>query len=379
MAECIVKINGTRYEGWKTVQVARTVEACSGAFQIEFTDSWSGSKSPWGINPQNEIEIILDGNPVINGYVDSLEGRIAAQERLFTAKGRDKTGDLVDCSAKLSPSEFKSVSLETLARTLISPFSISLKTFVLTLGGRKALAERFKAWRIEPGESVWETLERASRFRGLLMIPDGRGGLVITEPASGISAEMLVEGENIETGSFENDASKRFSTYTVLGQDSREDEDFGDGFRHNIKGTATDAGISRTRPLIVVAEGKVSTALAKSRAQWEATVRAARAVKVNITVPGWSQYTKQLWEINSLVSVQATRLLGCSGSFLISEATYRLGPEGSFTDLTLLRPDAFQPVPQIPKRKVDQSSVGWEWKGTAPKVGDLLEGVISGN
>ncbi len=376
MAECIVKINGKRYNGWKTVQVARTVEACSGAFQIEFTDSWTESGEPWGINPQNEIEIILDSNPILTGYVDKLSSRIGRAERIFTAVGRDKTGDIVDCSAKLSPSEFKSITLEKLATTLLKPFGISLTTNVVSLTGRKALSERFKEWRIEPGETVWESLERAARFRGLLMIPDGRGGLVLTDPGSGRSAEMLKEGENILTGSFENDASKRFSTYTVLGQDSREDEDFGDSIKNDIEGTATDAGVSRYRPLVIVAEGKVSTSLANSRATWEATVNAARALKVMVTVQGWAQFDKRLWQINSLVSVEAKRLLGCSGSFLISEVTYRLGPDGSFTDLVLMRPDAFQPVTEIPRRRSDQTAVGWDLPNPTPSVGDLLKGKL---
>jgi prophage tail gpP-like protein len=85
----------------------------------------------------------------------------------------------------------------------------------------------------------------------------------------------------------------------------------------------------------------------KKRAQWEATVRAARAVSVQVTVQGWRQGNGELWPVNALVNVDLP-WLRLSGDMLISELTHTLDESGTRTQLTLRRPDAFIPQPATP-------------------------------
>jgi prophage tail gpP-like protein len=118
-----------------------------------------------------------------------------------------------------------------------------------------------------------------------------------------------------------------------------------------VRGEAVDSGVRRTdRVLVLHAEESLTKEQAKIRAQWEATVRAARAAAVSVTVQGWRQATGELWPVNARVAVRAPRL-GIDGPMLITQATYEVSSEGgTTTQLSLKRPDAFTPEPVFEKR-----------------------------
>jgi prophage tail gpP-like protein len=96
-------------------------------------------------------------------------------------------------------------------------------------------------------------------------------------------------------------------------------------------------------------EASTTTAYAQKRASWEATVRAARAGRVSVTVQGWTQADGTLWPVNRLVRVRAPRL-AIDADLLIAEATYTLSEgAGTRTTLALRRRDAFLPEPVVAK------------------------------
>jgi prophage tail gpP-like protein len=95
----------------------------------------------------------------------------------------------------------------------------------------------------------------------------------------------------------------------------------------------------------VRAEGNVTPAQAKQRAEWEAIVRAGRAYTASVTVQGWTVGGRP-WPVNALVRLRSPSL-EIDSDMLITEATYSLDDGGSRTVLSLKRPDAFMPEPVI--------------------------------
>lgn len=68
--------------------------------------------------------VLVDGLAVITGYVDDVRISCSASEHSVTVRGRDKTGDLVDCCA---PSmQLAGASLAVIARNLCAPFGIEV-------------------------------------------------------------------------------------------------------------------------------------------------------------------------------------------------------------------------------------------------------------
>lgn len=342
MADLRLRVSGREYAGWKSARVTRGIECIAGSFEMSISDRWGGQTTPWPIREEDECALLIDGEPVITGYVDRRTVSFGAEDHAMSVAGRDRAGDLVDCSAVLEKWEFLGVSVDALARKLCAPFGIPV-----TVQPGLALPRIAKV-AINPGDSAFEALDAACRLAGVLPVSHGEGAIMLTRAAAARATTALIEGENILGASADFDASGRFRRYMVMGQRQGTDEDFGAGTAA-VKGEAQDETVRRAaRVLLVRPEGGVTPALAKRRAEWEAVVRAGRCDAVTVTVQGWTQGDGTLWPVNALVPVRSP-FLGVDGEMLITQASYGLGEDGSRTTLSLKRPDAFLPEPVISK------------------------------
>ncbi len=61
---------------------------------------------------------------------------------------------------------------------------------------------------------------------------------------------------------------------------------------------------------------------------------------------GWRQSSGDLWDINTLVSVDLPAVF-YSGDMLIESVSFVLTDSGQVTRLSLVKPDAYQPQPVI--------------------------------
>ncbi|WP_251976711.1 phage baseplate assembly protein [Salinicola avicenniae] len=338
--ELELTVNGGIYGGWESVEISRSVETVAGGFRIGVTDRWQGQAQPWPIRRGDACRLAINGAVVIEGYVDKVSPALAGDRRVLTITGRDRTADLVDCSAVHSPGEWAGIGLLRLAQLLCQPFGIDVASDV-------SLGAPFAKFAIQPGETVWEALERACRLRAVLATADGAGGVRLTRAGAGRSADDLRQGENLLAASADLDMTRRFSQYLIDAQTTGSDYASGETVAE-VRGVATDAGVPRYRPLLVMAEGTADNGVARQRAEWEATVRAARGDSVTATVQGWTQRDGSLWLPNQRVRIVAP-WLRVSGEMLIAGVTYRKrNDEGTTAELQLMRPDALTPEPEVP-------------------------------
>ncbi len=338
MNDVFLVINGTRYGGWKDVEITRSMETLSGRFRLGLTERWPGQTLSRPIGLSDSCTVRIGSDIVITGYIDDIEQSYDANTHTLTITGRDKSGDLVDCSARHSPGQWKNQPLETIVRDLTSPFGINVATAVPT-------GEVFKTFALEQGETVLEAIERLCKLRGLLCIPDGLGNLLITRTDAAQSAVALITGENILKGSIRHSAKDQFSEITVKGQTEGSDTSHP---KTNTTPTAIsiDASVRRYRPLVLLAEGQANGAICQKRADWETAIRKAKGFEVDYTVADWRQgHTGPLWDINRRVRVRDP-LFKVDEFLIISGITFRLNDQGGrITELTLSKPEAFSPNP----------------------------------
>ncbi len=329
-------VNGKEFSGWKSARVTRGIESIAGGFELEVSERW-GSSTPWQIAEEDECELWINESLVIVGYVDERSTSFSPEDHSLGFTGRDKTGDLVDCSVDLGQWEFKRTSLLTFTRRICTPFGISVSLQSgLVLGASPAKLS------IDPGDSAFEAVEKACRLAGLLPVADGAGGLLLTRAGATRTVTALVQGQNVKTASGKFNVTGRFATYKVLGQHKGTD-DFSGSATATVKGTASDSNVRRAhRVLVIRPEGNVTVEQAKTRAQWEAGVRAGRGDEVSVTVQGWTQGDGSLWPINALVPVRIPTI-GVDGDMLIAQVTYSVDEGGTSTQLTLRNPKAFLP------------------------------------
>lgn len=360
MNDAQLYVNGLVYGGWKKIEVKRALDAVAGAFSLELTEKWVGQDNPWAIQPGDECRLTLGGQTIITGHVDSLALGYDKSGHAISLTGRDRTGDMVDCSAMNEPDQWTNITLLKLAQKLATPFGVSVTADSDT-------GAAFEMAKLEHGETAWAALERHCRQRGLLAISDAKGGIVLSQPGTRRAAVSLVQGENILSASGDIDYGDRFSQYTVKGQHDGAGDEWDAESSAHIQGAATDAAVKRYRPLLVVADGVTNNASAKTRAAWESTVRAGRSIKATVTVQGWLQQPGgALWDVNMLVPVRSS-WLRMNGVMLIKAVTFTLdNGGGTITQLDLTSPSAWRPdtTPAKPKKakgKADKPDMWESW------------------
>ena len=332
-AEVTLAIGADRFLGWTEAKVTRSIETLSGSFALKLTDPPPIAETARPIVPGDFCRVLLDDDVVLTGWVDQA-GIVYDEERHeLTVRGRDRTGDLADCSAAGAPGEWHDETLTAIVAALAGPFGIPVTAEV-------GVGEPFERFRIEEGETVFEAIDRACRFRAVLPVSNGRGGLVLTRPQRTRAETALVYGENILSGSASLSWVDRFSSYTLLGQ--QPGSDFLNAEQSaQVLAADVDPGISRHRPLTIVAEQALNDAEAAERIAWEANVRASRGRTVSYRVQGWRETDNgPLWEPGRLVPV-VDPLLGLDRELLIGGTLQERGENGTVTALTLYPADAF--------------------------------------
>jgi len=347
-------LNGRTYSGWENLSIDKSLTALSGAFQMSLVDRWKPDQKPWIVKPGQEIHIHFGKDQIMTGFIDSLDAASSAGSRTIAISGRDRTGDLVDCSIISATGEYKNLSLEQLAVEFVKPFfNGRLKVF-----NYSGDTEKFSTFAVKQGETVFEALGRGAKLRGVLITTDGFGNLIILKKGQTTASSDLVSGENIKSSSASYDFTERFSKYIVKGQ-SKGSESFNSESATAIKAESTDEGISRYRPTIIIGEGGMTQASAQKRANWEATFRAAEAVKASVTVQGWRQGNGSLWQLNQLIRVTDGNIGLKRQKMLVESLNFSKSAGGTLTTFGLVRPDAFDLQKNLKKEKDPTNDMGW--------------------
>jgi prophage tail gpP-like protein len=288
-----------------------------------------------GISPGQECEVSIGDQPILKGYIDVLNTGYDSSSTRITVSGRDATGDLIDCAAAVDgPFEFNNIKLEKFVEKILKPFNISLTVLADT-------GAPFKRIAIQPGETAYELIDRVCRFRAVLPISDGVGGMLIIKPGGLRSEGFLERGKNILSGDFTVDWKDRFALYVVKGQ-SEANAETSSAEAATGEGRATDALVGRYRPTVITGENQGYNMTLSQRAEWQAQFARARSVKVSYDVQGWyaKKESSSLWLPNSIVPLKDP-VFGFSRDMLITTVSFRRSNQGTFTSLELCLPEAF--------------------------------------
>ena len=341
-----LKVNQAIYGGWKTCRIPFGIEQIANSFEIGYKDRWVGQDNPYPIRVGSACEVLLDGETVITGYVDDNLPSFDATTHDIQLSGRDRTGDLVDCSVVHKSGQWLGATLDKIVRDVCAPFGISVMVDA-------PMGERFSTYSIQEGETAFECIDRACRMRAVLPVSDGLGNLVLTRAKSTAPIAELVQGENILSAQGTFSLRERFSQYIIKGQDRA--SDFESPETHTqVSAKASDSFVKRHRPLIVLAEDKGPHATYQQRAEWERNVRRGRSARATITVRGWRNVTGALWRANTVVHLYSS-YLGADANLLIAGGSYISSERGQLTELELVGQGALDLVAGVKMSKLGRS------------------------
>jgi len=316
-------------------------------------------------------------NLVFRGFIDEIEPEIGENGRVIKIRGRSWSADAVDCSAMNSPGEWRDVPLNTLVSEIGEGVGVLVGTRLAD-----PLPKPFAKFRLQPGESAFEAIERAARLRGRLVYPN-LGALEVALPSADLinASNGQIRGElresadgNVKTAKMKDSHRDRFYRYVVRGQDTGTDERFGDALA--VEGEAFDLRLEpkgfgpqtlRKRTLLIIADKPISQEEAEDRAKWEANVRASRGSRLEVELQDWKVWPTEdrskLWAPNFLVPTRIPSLRMYE-TYLISSVTLnRSQRSGTTTTLQCMRRDAFL----IDEREASdavsqQTSLALEWE-----------------
>ncbi len=338
-----IKLNGEEYTNWTRATLSRSLETCSGGFSFTST---ANEKSVFPIKRGDRVQISIDNQDGLNGFVEKIGGGYTAVSHEIIVSGRDKTGDFIDSSVRSIKEFTGAISLIDIIRNVLRSLG---QTGISVIDNTSGI-ETFKNSDIssaEVGKNAFEFCELYARKRQVFLSTDGKGNILLTRANSEVAPvklQNILNGKdnNITSADFDFDDTKRFGVYEVKSQLNPYFLETGDtpGNIVSQSGQANDSDIRSTRYLEINSEESSESQTCKDRANWQSNIRRARSMTYSPIVPvhslnGYLLAPNVLMEVNDVfANIQATLLVR---SVVYSESN----TEGSKTQLDMTYRDAY--------------------------------------
>jgi prophage tail gpP-like protein len=293
-----------------------------------------------------EVEISVNSKPIMKGFVEVVENFASDQEGFISLiRGREITCDLVDSS--ITYSKQLSGPIDSVIGEIVKPFGIK----TISHGSKKV------SMKTEKGQSVWDTIEILARKTGDLLWTIGDGVIHI-----GVGErpryEKSLSMQNIKSAHSKFSSHETFSEYIVVAEKDSSSDSWGAASKKSVKVKGESL---RYRPLVIKGEiSSLDAAEAMKRAEWEASIRVARAAMATVSIAGFRIGT-DLARVNGVTFIDHP-MIGLQRDMLIASVMYSYSRiEGSTTTLGLNLPDAFKPKPAdgIKARGESNQVKGW--------------------
>ena len=353
-----ISVDGKKFTGWTDVKISKSLETLTSSFELTATDKHLPDRNQdWLLRPQDECIISVGTEVLLTGYIDKLIPSVSKDSHTIKIIGRDKTSDIVDCSYTESKSSFSKVTMYTLIQKLVEPFGLTVKK-----DSSVSDTEKFQ-FTVNKNDSIFNNLNKKANDLGILLITNSSGEIVLTNSGDATIDDVLEYGDNVESATVTYDYTNRFSEYIVNAQSLYKQSKGNWGTNIKITATSEDEGIKRYRPKLIKPNSPLSRTLAQKRANWEALIRSAKSQLINVTIPGFRTRGGVLWDLNKLVDVLIPPLyINPTVALLITAVEFSLSSSGTFTKMTLKRPDAYTSEPGRKISKVS-NSLGWDRLG----------------
>jgi len=351
--EVTLKVKGQEFRGWTSIMIEKSMHQITGAFGLVTTDKFPGEAKKWNIALGDECIVEINEQRVITGYIEDIIIDYDAESHNIQFGGRDKTGDLADCSFDGEAKEWKGLSLVDIIRNLCNPFDIDVVVdSSVAENANKVISDSIKA---NEGDTVFEIIRGLCRMRAILAISYSDGKLTLTQAGVKYKAnDVLESGKNILKGNFDHSNKDRFQTYIVKGQGVGEDTKPIWSPSSGSIGKATDEKvITRYRPIIIFADEKCDKGMCIKLAEWERNNRAGASRSLEYEIQGWTQSNGKIWPLNAMVQVK-DNVLGVNETLLISAVSFTVNEAGSVTRMRVVDPDAFTVKPKPIKSGFDK-------------------------
>lgn len=349
-----VELGGQSFAGWSKVSITFGVEQAARAATLEASD-YAGAMP---FVPGTPCRLLASGDLVLTGYVRDVKPSHSGDHHSVSLSIVSRAVDAVEASISHGTGFVKDKSLAEIA----DEFDTS--------GVGIEVDEDFPvepASFVNTGASLFRHVEPLARSHSALIYDTPEGKLRIRKGIRGRHSGALAigEGGNIISASAVLTENKRFSPVIVRGQASK-----GTGAGAlRLEATATDAGVARHRPRIIVHESETTSAKLKERAERAVKRAAGEGCTASIEVAGWRDGGGKLFEPHFLIAVNDARIYINQDMAIKSvtlEQSIEQGGPGTRARLELCDPRALNGEKSASKTDASQPESGEPWKAPEP-------------
>lgn len=340
-----------RYENFLSATVSAKMGQLTRTF--EFTAATRGVEDiPFRAG--HRIEIWDEDDKLLTGYIEKLSVGTANKGHSYRISGRDLMADVID--SNLPRMTDLQMPLPDICRRVIAFLGIQ-GAKVIDLAGTQS--RPFKNIFAPDGDdSAGDFLAAAARRKRVLLQSDADGNMVITEGIGLKTKNQLINrksgsGNNMLAATFNIDHTQRFGRYIttlqiLMASSEAKKTNAAPEQLVNQRFTAEDPDIRKSRFKTTARDVNLGKDETNQRPAWERGMRIARAIRYNVTVPGFRNWEGDLWELNTAPTV-IDEFAGINGRMLISEIEYAIGPDGGTTKMVLTDTTAFSTELKIRK------------------------------
>lgn len=327
----VLRVGGREHHFWQTYSIDSDFLIPSDAFDLSIFHA-PGFDIP-DLSGE-DCEVLINGQVVLTGIIDTQEDRKSKGSRSLRIAGRDLASLLVDCSAPQINLQGKTV-LDA-AKELVKPWQ-QIKNIQLKAKENPKLDKID----IEPGETVWQALEKIAHFAGLhpWFEPDGTliigGADYASEPVATLCWSKNSHKNNIQELKIDRSVENRYSEVSFLAQSHAKAGDHG---KHDLKWVHKDESMALYKPKTVVISDADNLEALKKQAQKQLADWRLEGLTLSISVTDHKTASGVLWQPGQRVHV-VDEEEGIDAIFFLMGRRFELSRSGGTTTELRLKED----------------------------------------
>src|SRR5262245_11937378 len=285
-----IDVGGVRFDDWESVWVQHRWAEGYPLFRFTCAERdpllplWE-KKQP---HPGEEVTIFLGAILAVSGIILVRQVAYDAASHGVMLQGVGITWCAVRSSI-IGRNNFDNMNFEQVARIVLGQVGFVPEV----VGVLNPLP--FKKLQNEPGETIWNFLERIARPRGIILGSDHAGHVLLVDKHTKPIMAQLIEGQNILRMQCTKSIKDKYTDYWVRGQTAADDSQHG---REASEQEARTPGALPAcySPLLTMAEQPVwGRPEVQDRANWEAHWHESAEIEADVTVQGWKKPDGDLW------------------------------------------------------------------------------------
>jgi prophage tail gpP-like protein len=345
--EAVLTVNGIDYKDWETVWVQHRLADAFSYFRFTAVErdpvdlnavpysGYLGNDSMWSrvqFAPGNKVFITLGGFEAMNGTINTRQVAYNATSHRVELIGKSFTSWGYKSSVDTPTGSFDGQNFEQIARAVLAGYEGQ----IIVVGNLDATP--FKKMQNQPGETIWDFLERLAREKGVILGSDHKGNYLLIGDHTAPIVHELIEGQNIKQAQFIFHIDDKYINYDVTSQTSGDDSQ--NGSKATEMRARADGKYAPLKSLLITPATHPAASIeeVKKQADNEALWHEGTIVSATITVQGWLRGGTDLWRVGDNVFVKSP-MAPVNQTMKIQNATFTQDNQtGTQTQLELVMP-----------------------------------------